>query len=139
MNAIPESPSGKPRTCWSALSPAERGSSNIWPVVRLASRPSRNVLGAGGRYDGSRPLGWRRTTTEAAPLAGAGRLKPTSCITPHLLRWAVGGKGNLQYGAVADRTGDLDRPAQRLDPVVQPGQTGAVLWLRSADAIVRHA
>ncbi len=116
-----------PRTCWSALSPAERGSSNTGqlsdlPVGRLGTC-------------------WEQAaaTTEAAPRLAAGRLRPTSCITPHLLRWAVGGKGNLQYGAVADRTGDLDRPAQRLDPVVQPGQTGAVLWLRSTDAIVRHA
>jgi transposase len=50
----------------------------------------------------------------------------------------LGRKGNLQYSAVADWTGDIDRPAQRLDPVVQPGETGALLWLRPADAIVRY-
>ena len=79
MKAIPDnSPSGMPRTCWSELSPAERGSSNIWPVVRPASRPSRNVLGASGRYDGSRPSAGGRTTQahelyDTSPIQVGGR------------------------------------------------------------------
>src|SRR5262249_36077544 len=49
----------------------------------------------------------------------------------------TGGQPDVDGGSPAVRACDRDRPAERIDPILEPDQSGPAGWVGAADAVVR--